>query len=96
MQCKSFLHVFNKNIGIFEKLTFENLTKHLLTTSLVLHNRTKTVEDLKAPKTKIAEFANMVDLDEMAHDEPPHQYAQCLSASVVILIFILLGSFETV
>ena len=26
-QCKRFLHFFNKNTGIFEKLTSENLTK---------------------------------------------------------------------
>ena len=33
-------HIFSaKNIGIFEKLTSENLTKRLLTTSLVLNNR---------------------------------------------------------
>ena len=24
------------------------------------------------PETKIAEFANSVDLDEVAHNEPPH------------------------
>ena len=28
---------------------------------------------------KIAEFANSVDLDEVAHDEPPHQDQHCLS-----------------
>ena len=27
---------------------------------------------LKVPETKIAEFSNSVDLDEVAHDEPPH------------------------
>ena len=27
---------------------------------------------LKLPETKIAEFANSVDLDEVAHNEPPH------------------------
>ena len=33
-------HIFStKNIGIFERLTFENLTKCQLTTSLVLNNR---------------------------------------------------------
>ena len=37
--CKSFSHFSNKNIGIFEKLTSENLTKRKLTTSLVLNNR---------------------------------------------------------
>ena len=38
---RNFLHFFNKNIGIFEKLTSENLTKCQLTTSLVLNNRTQ-------------------------------------------------------
>ena len=33
-------HIFTtKNIGIFEQLTFENLTKRFLTMSLVLNNR---------------------------------------------------------
>ena len=27
---------------------------------------------LQLPETKIAEFANSVDLDEVAHNEPPH------------------------
>ena len=27
---------------------------------------------LKVPETKIAEFANSVDLDEVAHNEPSH------------------------
>ena len=38
---RTFLHFFNKNIGIFEKLTSENLTKCQLTTPLVLNNRTQ-------------------------------------------------------
>ena len=32
---------------------------------------------LKVPETKIAEFANSVDLDEVAHDEPPHLDLHC-------------------
>ena len=27
---------------------------------------------LKVPETKVAEFANSLDLDEVAHNEPPH------------------------
>ena len=27
---------------------------------------------LKAPKLKIVKFSNSVDLDEVAHNEPPH------------------------
>ena len=29
-------------------------------------------------ETKISEFADSVDLDEVAHDEPPHQDLCCL------------------
>ena len=28
---------------------------------------------LQVPQTKIAEFAHSIDLDEVAHNEPPHQ-----------------------
>ena len=37
---------------------------------------------LKAPKLKVIEFANHVDLDEAAHDEPPHLDLHCLPYSV--------------
>ena len=30
----------------------------------------------------MAEFANSVDLDEVAHDEPPHLDFHCLSFSL--------------
>ena len=33
---------------------------------------------LYLPVTKIAEFANSVDLDEVAHNEPPHLDLHCL------------------
>ena len=36
---------------------------------------------LKLPVTKIAEFANSVDLDEVAHNEPPHQDLHGLPSS---------------
>ena len=32
------------------------------------------------PKTRIVEFANSVDPDEVAHDVPPHLDNQCLPA----------------
>ena len=35
----------------------------------------------KAPNTTIAEFANTVDLDETAHNEPSHLDLQCLPSS---------------
>ena len=35
---------------------------------------------LTIKETKIAEFANSVDLNEVAHNEPPHQDLQCLSS----------------
>ena len=40
---------------------------------------------LSLPVTKIAEFANSVDLDEVAHDEPPHLDLHCLPSSLSIL-----------
>ena len=33
---------------------------------------------LKVPETKTAEFANSIDLDEVAHFEPPHPDLHCL------------------
>ena len=43
---------------------------------------------LYVPVTKIAEFANSVDLDEVAHNEPPHQDLHCLPSSLCILCMI--------
>ena len=37
---------------------------------------------LKLPETKVAEFANSVDLDEVAHHEPPHLDLYCLPSSL--------------
>ena len=34
------------------------------------------------PETKIAEFANSVDLDEVAHDGPSHLDLHCLPSSL--------------
>ena len=34
----------------------------------------------------MAEFANTVDLDEVAHDEPPHLDLQCLPSSLEVSI----------
>ena len=31
---------------------------------------------------QLAEFANSVDLDEVAHDEPPHLDLHCLPSSL--------------
>ena len=38
--------------------------------------------NLYVPETKTAEFANNVDLDEVAHDEPPHLDLHCLPSSL--------------
>ena len=38
----------------------------------------KDLFSLYVPETKIAEFANSVDLDEVAHNEPPHADLPCL------------------
>ena len=40
---------------------------------------------------KIAEFANRVDLDEVAHDELPHLDLSCLPSYLRILNMIQLG-----
>ena len=45
-------------------------------------SRTCGVLTLKVPETKIAEFANSVDLDEVAHDEPPHLDLHCLPSNL--------------
>ena len=37
---------------------------------------------LKEPETKIAEFSNSVDLNEVAHYEPPHLDLHCLPSSL--------------
>ena len=37
---------------------------------------------LLVPETKIAEFANSVDLDEVAHYEPPYLDLHCLSSNL--------------
>ena len=37
---------------------------------------------LSLPVTKIAEFANSVNLDEVAHNEPPHLDLHCLPSSL--------------
>ena len=46
---------------------------------------------LEVPSTKIAELANNVDLDEVAHDEPPHLDLHCLSSSLRVPIMKKLG-----
>ena len=37
---------------------------------------------LYVTEMKIAEFANSVDLDEVAHNEPPHLDLHCLPSSL--------------
>ena len=37
---------------------------------------------LKVPETKIAKFANIVDTDEVAHNESPHLDLHCLPCSL--------------
>ena len=37
---------------------------------------------LLVPETKIAEFANCIDLDEVAHNEPPLLDLHCLLSSL--------------
>ena len=42
---------------------------------------TAIIVTLLLPKMKIAEFAKSVDLDEVAHYEPPHPDLHCLPSS---------------
>ena len=42
---------------------------------------------------KTAEFLNSLDLDEVAHHEPPHQDLHCLPSSLCILSMIQLELF---
>ena len=51
----------------------------------------QTLLTLSVPETKIAEFANSVDLDEVAHNEPPHPDLHCLLSNLQILNMIQLG-----
>ena len=37
---------------------------------------------LEVPETKTAGFSNSIDLDEVAHNEPPHQNLRCLPSSL--------------
>ena len=37
---------------------------------------------LQLRQMKKAEFANIIDLDEVAHDEPPHLDLPCLPSSL--------------
>ena len=37
---------------------------------------------LQVLETKIADFANSVDLDQVAHNEPPDQDLHCLPSSL--------------
>ena len=41
-----------------------------------------------ALKTKMVKFANSVDPDEVAHNEPPHLVIHCLPSSLLILIMV--------
>ena len=47
---------------------------HLVAWTFCLHLGTLT---LSIPETKVAEFANSIDFDEMAHNEPPHLDLHC-------------------
>ena len=42
----------------------------------------KNILTYNSPKMKILEFANSIDPDEVAHDEPPHLDLHCLPCSL--------------
>ena len=58
---------------------------------MIHHSEAKPTLTLYLPVTKIAEFANSVDLDEVAHNEPPHLDLHCLPSSLWILNMMQLG-----
>ena len=61
--------------------------------TLDVYNGRKTTmqQQQQQPEAKIAEIANCVDLDEVAHNKPPHLDLHCLPSSFSILNMILLG-----
>ena len=50
--------------------------------SLFSHKAAHLLLALKAPITTIADFANTVDPDETAHNEPSHLDLKCLPSSL--------------
>ena len=68
LQWKTYIESFRINT-LAEKFASENTIRIVSLTPQV-------------PETKIAEFANSVDLDEVAHDEPPHLDLHCLTSSL--------------
>ena len=61
------------------KYVYLKVFQRVLSTS---RKRGSTVLTLYVPETKTAEFANSIDLDEVAHDEPPHPDLHCLPSSL--------------
>ena len=44
-------------------------------------------ERMRIPETKITEFANSIDPDEVAHHDPPHLDLCCLPSSLFSVCF---------
>ena len=57
----------------------------------LLHIQEHHCNSLTSRDVKLAEFAKCVDLDEAAHNEPPHLDLHCLPSSLCIFNMILLG-----
>ena len=51
------------------------------------------LKSLNDQKAKIVEFANSVDPDEVAHNEPPHLDLQCLPSCLRILSIVWMNLF---
>ena len=66
--------------------TYDNLVHKLFDTPSYMYNESKeekkTLLTRKAPNTTIADFANTVDTNEIAHNEPSHLDLQCLPTSL--------------
>ena len=58
---------------MYQKFNFDQINRQI--------NVTKVRSPLST-RNKIVEYANSVDLDEVAHDEPPHLEPHCLPCSL--------------
>ena len=67
---------------IFYDWLISNTSSTLSTLISIYFLTVRTNRDFTVSKRKIAEFANSIDLDEVAHYEPPHLDVHCLHCSL--------------
>ena len=78
--CKFLFGIIRVNRKIRKYYTKPNMIRRICFYMFIHHRYLLT---LSVPETKIAEFANCVDLDEVAHNEPPHLDLHCLLCSLL-------------